>query len=283
MAKQERRRVRLILTLGSILAIALTVSSLLLLRCTKPGAWRNLTNDEGLAAITIALGGSIIGSGIAILLAYGILRAQIVADRTLAADSHAMEVVHDLAGELAVWVAAFKKPKLGTGEPAAQSPGLDGAIRTLTSRRDFLDSVGLKSSDHLLQAIQQLDGDRSKLIAGCRSIQERGVAPSEIADYFQISWDLDFEVDVEWAKIQTELNAISAHIRDLAAWNKSGDQPGYSFRPGTRVSVIDIEKRLLAKGHQITRDPWQELAGAYGDPPALDEDGDRTSHEADPS
>ncbi|MFB6724223.1 hypothetical protein ACFCV3_28860 [Kribbella sp. NPDC056345] len=276
MAKQDRGGIGLKLALGSALVILLTAVGLLLLRCTKPGVWNELTSNQSLANAVITIGGSIMGAGIAVLLAYGILRAQIVADRTLAADSHALEVIHDVAGELAVWVAGFTKPKpTSGGKTKPVSTGSDAAIRALTSRRDFLASAGIMSSDDLLAAIQQLESDRIDIVEFCDSIERRGSTPEDVGSFFSLGIDVSIEADSEWKKVEAEVVRLSSHVRDLAIWSTGLEPPSYKFEHGTRISsMVEIEMRLVAKGHQISRDEWQVWAGSYDAYP--DSEGDNT-------
>lgn len=260
-------RLALHLALGATVLIALIAGVLWLVHWASPGVWTTITNDQGLADIVISSVATLIGSGLAVLVAYAVLRAQMVADRTLAFDVSVAEIAHDVAGELAAWVDGMTEPRAGRAD---RLPGEGAAVmRALVSRKDLLSHNGVASVPHLIEAVRQLERDRVQLILLEKSIGKRlsEGAGDNLGKVASALLHLSADFADQWSeRIQPVLDEVKAHSRTLSEWRPGQGAPHFEFTPGTRVdSVVEIDSRLREKGLQFPRDEVAEAFGFYDD------------------
>jgi hypothetical protein len=256
------------LLVGSEIAGGMVACGLLILRWTDPGPWRLFIADQGVADLLTATIGSVIGAGLAVLVAYSVLRAQVVADQKLARETRTAEVIHDVAGELAVWVSGLTNPSDSSQRGRLPSDGPRPVLRALTSRRDLLEHNGIGSLDALSEAVRQLERDRESLVRCEASIKKRAPKRPKVllADHLRLGLALAVEINTEWSKISAELDRIAAYARELAGWKAGEKVAPFEFEPGKRVAEMSVvEERLHKKGFVIPRDKNLEALGYYTD------------------
>lgn len=249
----------------TLLVVALLAAAGLGLQCWAPTLWAQLTGDEQLANAVVSTLGSLIGTLIAVAAAYAILRHQLEADRQLELDLRIADVAHEVAGEISYWRDALPDPVILARGSTAFDPAV---VRALVRRRDRLESHGVPAMA-ILRFIRVVARDLASLRGAYDSISRRLTTDgNQWAKGVAVTLEASSEISAEWrTHVVPHVDALDAFATALATW-----QPGQPIPPlalpdkhSLVCSMVDIEKRLSAAGHEVPRDVIASQFGLYDD------------------